>query len=73
MQQHRASCPLSCVQRLGSLSPHVRNHLAEEARRFEDGRLRLYEYTPMTEHIQREREGPQHGQTMGEVQRRRRV
>ena len=54
---------------MGSSGLHARHHLAEDARRFEGGRLRLL----VTEHIQREREGAQHRQKMGEVQRRRGV
>ena len=58
--QHRAPFPLSWDERLpeGPSGPHVRDHLAEEARCFEDRRLRLHKFTPATEHIQREREGP---------------
>ena len=63
------SSPSVVGSETGIVGPHVRGHLAVEARRFEDGRLRLYKYTPATEHmlIQCEREGPQHGQEVGEV------
>ena len=57
--QQWAPCPLSWSQRLGASCPQAHDYLAEEARRFEGERLRLYKYTPATEHIQHEGEGPQ--------------
>ena len=63
------SLPSVVGSETGSSDSHVRGHLVEEARRIEDGRLHLYKYTTATEHmlIQREREGPQHEQKVGEV------
>ena len=45
-----------------SSRPHVRDHLVEEACRFEDGGLRSDEYTPATEH---EHEGLRQGRRWG--------
>ena len=56
--QDWAALPQSWDQWLGSCGPRkqIRSHLEEEARRFDDGWLHLYEYSPVTEHMHIQRE-----------------
>ena len=68
-----STSPQSGNQRLGSPGPrnttHVRGHLEKEARPFDDGWLRVYEYLLAIEHmhIRREQGRPDHAQKLGEA------
>ena len=76
----RSSMPLPCKcgatpgslpsvvgSETGSSGPHIRDHLAEEARRFDDGRLRLYKYTPGIEHTALTKRAPARAEGGGSV------